>query len=338
MKMIKILIMSLVLLFIVGCTENVKKILDDNEVDTTTPIAIDGNGTETNVTTDNGSTSVIETNSSPDNDSTSPNETDAGIGNGSTQPIETNETVVTVPRRREAVNQETDDEEEPLGLGVELKPSNWYLRLVAKDVSRKLTTNVAQLGVLEEANAEVKHTLLSTGHFAGAYLDVIFIDPDGMPAGSYKTNYKTYQEGTSYRWRFTVKSDDANADVTLTWRGLNVLTLYTDAQGREQYTEYRSVTNPLIKQMKLVDIDLSTDIVISVEDKAQTYIFNMNGQTERVFEWVVETDIITIVPKESGIIKSKNLKGNVKAFKRVLKNPVPFDITKPPSMEWHHER
>jgi len=300
MKLIKMSIVSFALLFmILGCTEDVKNIVDGN-----------------------GSTVVDIT---PDsNMSDTPENNIDGIEEGSPEANYS---------RAEDINKPVDDEEdEPLV--VEEKPSNWYIRLVAEDSDRGLKTNIAQLGVVEEN--EDKYTLISTGHFTGTYLDIVFVDPVGFAAGIYKTYYKPYQDNSAYRWQFTVRSDDTTADVTLSWHGLFALTPYIDGQNRTQYREYRSMTNPLVKQMKLVDVDLGIEIAVGEDGHVKPYMFNMDGKTERVFDWVVETDIVNIVPKqvEKLFVKSKSLKINS------LKNAKSrrMDSIKPPMMEWYHEQ
>jgi len=183
---------------------------------------------------------------------------------------------------------EKEDEEEIIA--VETIPSNWYIRIVAEDQSRSLKTNLSQLGELEETNAVQNHTLVSGGRFSNPYLDVIFVDPDGMPAGDYKTNYHVYGEGIDDSWRFTVETDDVNAEIRLSWNGVYVLSPSQDAQNRIQYSEYRSGTNPLIAKMKLIDSSTGVEIPAMLNSKVQVHVFNMDGQVTRNFEWVVDYD------------------------------------------------
>ena len=306
----KYIILPLALLMLAGCSDKTDKPQEEETSEVTTTI-------------DSPTTNISGNGRAHDNPITQ-------------DPI-TQDPVIPRPRNTRSRIVEEDDNETEI-IGQETIPSNWYIRIIAEDSNRSLKTNLSQLGELEENDAVQKHTIRSHGRFSNPYLDVIFIDPDGMPTGNYQTNYHVYGEGIDDNWHFTVVTDDSNAEIHLSWSGLYLLTPFIDGQNRTQYSEYRSSTNLLITKMKLIDNTTGVEIPVINNGEKNIYIFNMNGQTERVFEWVVETDIITIVPKESGIIKSKNLKGNVKAFKRVLKNPVPFDITKPPSMEWHHER
>lgn len=197
-----------------------------------------------------------------------------------------------------------------------------------------MKTNSAQLGALEVSDAVVKHTLISAGRFTGPFLDVVFVDPDGVPAGAFKTNYHMYEEGVEDRWRFTVKTDDATAEILLTWNGLYSLTPYTDDKNREQYKEYRSLTNPLIKHMKLIDVETGKEIAASVDGKAQTYVFNMNGQNERVFEWVVQNEVVVLLSKSSQLWTptSKGIQKVVSTVEKtnIQKRAESFNLSKPP--------
>jgi len=337
MKFIKITMMSLALLFVLlGCTQDVKDTTGNTPAnidvntsssssDDSTPNSHVSSGTQTLGNDENTNTpEVTHDDSTPSSSSSSGTQTSGNEENTSIPEV-THSRLSNVP-------QEEEDEEE--AIEPEVIPSNWYLRLVADDTNRGLKTNIAQLGVVDAD--ETKFTLLSTGHFGGTYLDIVFINPIDIAAGIYKTQYQHYQDNTTYRWQFTVRSDDTNADVTLSWHGLFALTPYIDGQNRTQYREYRSMTNPLVKQMKLVDVDLGTEIAVSEDGHVKSYMFNMDGKNERVFEWVVETDIVNIVPKQvaTSLVKSKSLKINF------IKNPKSkvINLSKPPTMEWDNEK
>ncbi|PHS41851.1 MAG: hypothetical protein COB07_02085 [Sulfurovum sp.] len=229
--------------------------------------------------------------------------------------------------------EEEEHDSKPL-VEEEFKPANWYIRLVAEAPSRALKTNSAQFGILEKSDAAAKHTLISSGRFSGPYLDVVFIDPDGRTADVYKSDYHTYQEGTEERWMFTVGTDDSTSEVSLTWNGMYLLTPYIDSENREQYKESLSLNNPLITYMKLVDVETGKEIAVSVDGQAQTYIFNMNGQNERVFEWVVQTEVVSIPLTKSSALtsKAKSIQKNVAIMNAKIeaKRAESFDLSKPP--------
>jgi len=252
--------------------------------------------------------------------STNQNDTDNGV-----------ETETSTVTKRPVV--EIPEEENPVAQE-ESKPSNWYIRIVAEDPSRSLKTNSAQLGTLEATDAVVKHTLISNGRFTGPYLDVVFVDPDGVPAGAYKTNYHMHEEGVEDRWRFTVQTNDTAAEILLTWDGLYTLTPYIDDKNREQYKEYRSLTNPLIDHMKLVDVETGKEIAASSDGKVQTYVFNMDGLNEREFEWVVKNEVVNLpLPKGNALtLKANNIQKDEETVitKKSVQRAELFDLSKPP--------
>ena len=217
---------------------------------------------------------------------------------------------------------------------IEVAPSNWYIRVVAEDISRALKTESAQLGELESNNATEKHTLKALAPFGGAYLDVVFTNPDGVDAGEYKVNFHTYQEYVEDRWAFTVKTDDVNETITLYWRGLYVLDPYQDEQGRERYKEYRSMTNPLLKHMKLVDTATGTEYPAVVGGIVQKYSFELINSKAREFEWVVTVDEVNI-PKP---VASRSASRIVLTKEEIVERKVDvtqrraeqFDLSKPP--------
>jgi len=182
---------------------------------------------------------------------------------------------------------------------VELMPSNWYVRLVVEDMVRALKSESAQLGELEDINATQKHALKSVTPFDGTYLDVVFHDPVGVAPGEYKADFHTFQESREARWQFTVKTDDANAEIVLYWRGLYILTPYVDEQCRLRYKEYKSMTNPLLRQMKLVDTLTTEELPVIDEGLVQKYLFSMDGMNERTFEWVVTNEEVNITSSSS---------------------------------------
>jgi len=220
----------------------------------------------------------------------------------------------------------------------ETKATNWYLRIDAEDTTNNMKTDAAQLGQLEVIDAVSKHSLKAIAPFRPTYLDVVFKDPAGIDAGEYKSNFHT--TSTSDSWEFTVKSNDSNAEIILSWRGLYVLTPYTDTEGRERYQEYRSNTNPLISFMKLVDVSSGAEIVVDNNGTAQVYTFNMSGSISKTFRWVLEDAPVVSppVPKQVKMLKTlkvKALRKDATARPDALKKKrlESFDMMIPPTFE-----
>jgi len=177
---------------------------------------------------------------------------------------------------------------------VEEKPENWYLRLVAEDSARNMKTESSQLGVLVVDDIE-KNALRYVGTTSSQFIDIVFENPVDMKEGLYKSVFKVSDVDQETQWRFSVKTDDEYADITLSWHGLFVLTPNENEMGK--FTEYRSTTNPLISQMKLIDLETSKEVQAVRDGKVMKYSFNMDGKNSREFEWVVTTSEVNI-PKE----------------------------------------
>ena len=211
-------------------------------------------------------------------------------------------------------------------------PSNWYVRVSAEIPNKGMKTLSAQLGQLEEADTVKKHTLKALTPFGGNYLDVVFRDPPGVESGDYKVNFHQYEANSTDNWTFRVRTDDVNADVIVSWRGLYVLTPYQDDQNRQRYKEYRSVTNPLISHMKLIDVKSGEEIAAAVNGKVQSYAFNMDGEKERIFQWVVQRDPVTIPEPKRQNMKAAAIRKDAKMMQRTIerRREERFDLSKPP--------
>ena len=220
---------------------------------------------------------------------------------------------------------------------VETKPSNWYIRLVAEDPARALKSSSSQLGELEESDAVQTYALKALSPFGGSYLDIVFVNPDGVASGDYKSNFHVYNEDTEDQWFFTVKTDDPNAEIRLTWQGLYILNPYTDDQNRKRYNEYNSITNPLIKHMKLVDTVSGKEIAAMVDGKIEIYTFNMNGQNERTFKWIAQNEEVLLPAQtnRSSKMEVKIIGNDTTIAKKQInrKKSEMFDLSKPPMIK-----
>ncbi len=218
----------------------------------------------------------------------------------------------------------------------ETKPANWYIRLVVEDPARAMKSSSSLLGALEVSGVVEDHTLKASTPFGGTYLSIVFVDPDGVEPGAYKTNFHAYQENVEDQWRFTVRTDDADAQILLTWRGLYVLTPYVDDQDRTRYKEYRSLTNPLNKQMKLVDTSTGEEMAVMIDGKVQTYTFTMGGN-ERKFKWVVQSEEVVLSPQTAKLstLQAKALRKDAKVAQKKIKQKQAesFDLSRPPMLK-----
>lgn len=211
----------------------------------------------------------------------------------------------------------------------ETKPLNWDMRIIAEDSLGTMKTDGTRLGQLDEQDAVQVHTLKAINPFGGTYLDVVFINPNGVSNGKYKTNLHVYQKNTEDRWSFSVITDASHKDseMILSWNGIYVLEPHIDRQNRKRYTENISVTNPILKYMKLIDSDTNEEIAATVDGKIQTFTFNMNGLQSRTFEWVLEVDEVKIEEKQQSKVSTFRVK---KSSQIKIED---FDLSKPPMIE-----
>jgi hypothetical protein len=226
----------------------------------------------------------------------------------------------------------TTGDEEAL-LAVEVVPENWYIRLVAEDKRRELKTESSQLGELAVNDISDK-AIKAIGTSSASFIDILFENPDNLEEGTYKSVFKVYDENQEKSWNFSVVTDDENAEVTLSWHGLFVLTPKIDEAGR--FSEYRSVSNPLIRQMKLVDTQTGIEVQAIRDGHIMKYSFNMNGNDTREFSWVVATSEVSIsIPKDvdkdlklTTVVQKQAVAPSVKRLETKPK-PKVFDFAKP---------
>jgi hypothetical protein len=100
-----------------------------------------------------------------------------------------------------------------------------------------------------------------------------------------------------------------------------------DEYNRLRYKERKSMSNPLLKHIKIIDKISSKEMAVSQDGKTQKYMFNMNGSTSREFELVVEVDEVSVVAKKS----DKKVKKS--ARRRSMQKNESFDLSKPPMIE-----
>ena len=178
--------------------------------------------------------------------------------------------------------------------GPEKKAKEWYVRIVVEDTTNHMTTADAQLGELDTSDVVTKYALKALAPFStSSFLDVVFKNPVGLTTGEYKSNFHPYSTDAQ-SWEFTVKSSDSNATMILSWRGLYVLTPYVDSEDREQYKEYRSLQNPLLSYMTLVDMTTNQELKVIENNQVQTYVFEMNGSTQRTFQWRLKDSTVPL--------------------------------------------
>ena len=189
----------------------------------------------------------------------------------------------------------------PKVVAQEENAKEWYVRLIVEDTTNNLISTDAQLGELDAVDMS-SYALKGISPFSSQYLDVVFVNPVGVDTGEYKSDFHSASTDADV-WEFTVKSFDSSATMILSWKGLYILKSYIDKQNRTRYHEYRSSINPLLKYMTLYDITNGTEVEVLNHGSAQTYVFDMNGTTERVFRWKIKDSSIVAQTKFTSFAK-----------------------------------
>jgi len=206
------------------------------------------------------------------------------------------------------------------------KATEWYIRIIAEDTTNNMKTAATQLGQLNSASAPIEHSLKAIAPFTSPYLDVVFLNPPNIDAGEYKSNFHISSTDAD-SWEFTVKASDSHADMILSWRGLYVLSSYLDNEGRTRYKEYRSLRNPLLAYMTLLDVDKNIEMNVLENNAVNAYVFNMDGATERTFRWILQDSALPLVAKQSKIEVKQN-----EVFKQLKINALRKDAKSKPSL------
>lgn len=198
----------------------------------------------------------------------------------------------------------------------ETNAKEWYIRIVVEDTTNNLKSTSAQIGQIDADNTLQDYALKAISPFSAPYLDVLFVNPVGLDTGSYKSEFhlSSTNEDT---WEFTVKSSDTSATMILSWRGLYVLNSYYDSEGRKRYHEYRSLSNPLLKFMTITDVSTGMEINVLDNGAVNPYVFNMDGQTERVFQWKVKDSSVVVSAKRTAygrVVSPSTVKQEMKAL------------------------
>ena len=155
----------------------------------------------------------------------------------------------------------------------------WYIKLTVQSDTLKDESTV--FGYLEGASdgkdRYESEALSSSGLYTTIYHE------DFGSTKYYRSDYRAYKATgeKSDRWMIKVNSGDVNADVTLSWNGIT----YVTKKSKGGFTEELKTQSPELSLMRLVDVE--TGDVISVEENDMQISFNMEGQKERTFQWIL---------------------------------------------------
>jgi hypothetical protein len=129
------------------------------------------------------------------------------------------------------------------------------------------------------------HDIRAYASVAKAPVAVIAVKGEdwGDKAGEYFSDYRAPGKSRQV-WDFTVVSKNPNADITLFWNGLNVITQNDKGSFETQLDNQ----NRVLWDLHLIDLETGQIATRGVTKSGElpTYTFNMNGVKERAFRWV----------------------------------------------------
>ena len=149
----------------------------------------------------------------------------------------------------------------------DLKPGEWYVRLIAEVSSEQLKDQGNVLGVLRSSvDGYDKHDLKELPPFGSPSLTIIFPHADwGEHDGNYASDFHQHKHWRlGHEWEFVVMSDTPR-EVTLSWEGSHGL--------------------KRLWRMRLMDMETGEVIRAKKSRTLQTYTFNMVDTSHR-FKWV----------------------------------------------------
>lgn len=158
----------------------------------------------------------------------------------------------------------------------------WYVKLTVESDTLKDESTV--LGYLEGAS-DSKDRYDSEAFSSSGLYTTIYHEDFGSTK-NYRSDYRAYTAvGEKYdTWTIKVNSGDTNADVTLSWNGIT----YVTKKSKGGFTEELQTQSPELILMRLVDVETG-DIILAEENDMQIS-FNMEGQKERTFQWILLKD------------------------------------------------
>ncbi len=173
------------------------------------------------------------------------------------------------------------------------KRQTWYIRLSAEVPSENLADKVNVLGRITDGSAGYdRHDLreLKPQMGSSSYLTLLFPHPGWEKGENYASDYHGLENVSQDSWTFVIRTDNTNRDVTLSWDGAYLFDLEPDSDGNLRYVKHRDENSTYTNAMYLVDVDNNTSVKAMQDGQLQSYTFNMEGKTERTFQWVIDFD------------------------------------------------
>ena len=163
--------------------------------------------------------------------------------------------------------------------------NEWSIKINAVDSAGKLGDTNTRIGqVYPSTDGVDRYDLKSSGKpFGGDFMKVVYLI-DGIQ-GDYSTNYHSVKKEQYDSWIFVVKTNDPDRTITLSWPGIFKVTSAEDDYKRVRLNHEFKSYDPIMEKMQLRDMKTGEVISAVMDGTLQSYTFNMDGDTERMFKW-----------------------------------------------------
>ncbi len=137
------------------------------------------------------------------------------------------------------------------------------------------------LGQMRESSDDFdRHDLVELRPFSTPFLTLNFFHPEWEKADEhFASDYHDVKRQKRDRWTFQVESDDPERMITLFWKEPIVINLENDKTVQK--------LKRLKKKMWLVDLKSKKVIKSYKKNRAESYLFSMEGEEVREFMWVI---------------------------------------------------
>jgi len=210
----------------------------------------------------------------------------------------------------------------------EEKAERWYMQFSIENLATHQKFTGAKVGEMRSEEEARHHSLTSFNSVGYPYLNIVCNEKKR----NFTVLYQAFlQKVDEKRWRFEVQTSDKEATLVLHWQGLYILSPYMDRTGRIRYNISYSLKNPLLSYMKLKDLKTGEEIA-AIDRRTglfNTYRFNMDGNTSRVFEWIVSSSYVGKIKKS--VVEKESAKSVYKGTKVIKKKF--FDLHHPPILK-----
>lgn len=168
--------------------------------------------------------------------------------------------------------------------------AGWYVRLsvATPDQSMKDPGNV--LGQLPDSvDGYDSHDLPEIPPMSARYLTIVFPQSSwGEHNDKYASDYRDIDYTRPDQWVFEVRTDNPRRDLVLNWSDIQVVATDADEDSKGAGRSARlDAAKTLIERMRLEDVTTGARVDAISDGQLQNYAFNMDGDTVRVFRWIL---------------------------------------------------